>query len=593
MKKLRFILSFIFFLVPTVYAFNFSDFYFLGDSLSDVGNGDSAPYSNGLVWTELLASKYGKSVTASDKGGNNYAHGGARTDYTSPGQRSGHTNRGLLSQVDEILAQHPKLDGNALYSVWAGGNDLLEWVSGGGDYNQVVNEATNNLSAAMTKLHNAGARYIILGNLTDISETPLLSGLSPEEKKAIALVSRLFDSTLLTKVNSLGFKVIQVDYYGLFDDIVHYGSKFGFSHPYNEICPTSNGTVRDCSGYIFSDGVHPTQQAYQVVADYNYSIVTAPNYYAYLAETPLRFITSADNAIQQQLKQQDILSALNKNHTFITGDYEPHTVVPYDGDRIGNRSHQTNVVVGGFMPFNDRWLLGGALSYVEDVTHLASSVFSYETNSPMLSIFAQYHWPRFYVSGFADGGILRYVDIERKVSLGSNTFVVKGSSSGRQLGLGLDSGYWFSFANFRTGPVINAYYKYISVDGYTETGNTGDSYARINYGDQNNESLVTGIGWQADYKRLVKDIVVTSSAYVTGNHDWYTRDRDIDFHVESLSGSKGSLPINTATTSYMVANATLGLTFNNGITTTLGYVGMFGSHHLENNSFNIGVSTVF
>lgn len=190
-------------LTSTAYAADFEQTYFFGDSLTDSGTYiiQQSPLETGRftvdpghVWSEDLASHYGANAAPyglflpdSDndsgehmvvkKGGSNYAQGGARVDER-PGV--GILNAMPISkQVDTYLNEQGQADSNALYSVWGGANDVFyqaaEVVSSG----MPLEEAKKNLNEAakadvhqITRLHEAGARYILVPNLPDMGATP-------------------------------------------------------------------------------------------------------------------------------------------------------------------------------------------------------------------------------------------------------------------------------------------------------------------------------------------------------------------------------------------------------------------------------------
>src|SRR5688500_7758531 len=93
----------------------FVEIVVFGDSLSDSGN--AGRFSNGLVWVEHLGARLGLPLTPRERGGLNFAIGGARLDPSS-----GPTS--LRAQVDEYL-KRPCRSGRVLYIVLGGGNDLL------------------------------------------------------------------------------------------------------------------------------------------------------------------------------------------------------------------------------------------------------------------------------------------------------------------------------------------------------------------------------------------------------------------------------------------------------------------------------------
>src|SRR5690242_18427537 len=106
--------------------------YAFGDSLSDTGNVNAStfgilplsPYasgrfSNGPIWIDRVASALGTQATPSLTGGNNFAYGGATT--------GGNVPPGVTFQTLDYLARQGVngADPNALYIVYAGGNDVL------------------------------------------------------------------------------------------------------------------------------------------------------------------------------------------------------------------------------------------------------------------------------------------------------------------------------------------------------------------------------------------------------------------------------------------------------------------------------------
>src|SRR3954466_11651359 len=106
--------------------------YAFGDSLTDTGNINAStfgilplsPYasgrfSNGPIWIDRVTSAFGTQATPSLTGGNNFAYGGATTGGIAP--------PGVTFQTLDYLARQGVngADPNALYIVYAGGNDVL------------------------------------------------------------------------------------------------------------------------------------------------------------------------------------------------------------------------------------------------------------------------------------------------------------------------------------------------------------------------------------------------------------------------------------------------------------------------------------
>ena len=185
-------------------SLNFEQLYIFGDSLSDSGNfynlsGSTFPpspfysqgrFTNGLTWIDYLSDDLGlnpEPFTELDgdslpPDGINFAFGGARTDDINLG---GEPFPGLEQQLDfftDLLEDGETANPDALYVVWAGGNDYL------GESMNEPTETVDNLSSALTTLAEAGARDILVGNLPDLGATPIAQSLGNE---AVAFLNNL------------------------------------------------------------------------------------------------------------------------------------------------------------------------------------------------------------------------------------------------------------------------------------------------------------------------------------------------------------------------------------------------------------------
>jgi phospholipase/lecithinase/hemolysin len=130
-----------------------------GDSLSDMGN--AGRFSNGPVWVEQLAQLLKLPLTASERGGQNFAVGGAKVEE---GPQS------LREQVQAFLKQ-PRPSGRTLYVIWGGGNDVLAAI-GEPDALSKVNAAAGSLKDVLAELILNDASDLLVPNLPDVSLTP-------------------------------------------------------------------------------------------------------------------------------------------------------------------------------------------------------------------------------------------------------------------------------------------------------------------------------------------------------------------------------------------------------------------------------------
>ncbi len=216
-------------------AQQFSEVVSFGDSLSDAGNiamvdgnaltpvGSSFLTNTDDVFAQLLSLKLGLGVQSnntplvpSTSGGSNYAYGGACaisngtaiaapipglptfTCSNSPG------NFSLMSQFTTHLAANGGVaDPNALYTYWAGANDILSatavtppggflpngsilyqyiYLNGGNPANAsaiaqtIAGQAGATAAGEVKFLQSKGAKTIVVFNLPDLGKTPLNVG---------------------------------------------------------------------------------------------------------------------------------------------------------------------------------------------------------------------------------------------------------------------------------------------------------------------------------------------------------------------------------------------------------------------------------
>jgi phospholipase/lecithinase/hemolysin len=138
-----------------------------GDSLSDMGN--AGRFSNGPVWVEQIAEMLRVPLAASERGGQNFAVGGARVEE---GPQS------LRAQVEEFL-KLPRPSGRTLYVISGGGNDVLAAI-GESDALSKVNAAAASLKDVLADLIAHDASDLLVPNLPDVSLTPEVQAHGPK-----------------------------------------------------------------------------------------------------------------------------------------------------------------------------------------------------------------------------------------------------------------------------------------------------------------------------------------------------------------------------------------------------------------------------
>lgn len=270
----------------------FSKTYIFGASVSDTGNVCNlnalacvpAPYatprfSNGPVFAELLASRYGASATPSRLGGTNYSYGGART-----GPITGTTQSvpNMVTQVDQHLASAGFLaNPQYLYvlDVVTVGNDIVDALTLSATNPNapatILTGAVTNVVTMVNRLYAAGARHIVLTNSTDIGKTPRAQALGPAAVAGATQMSNQFNGGLAQQLPGLrastpGLSLYFVDIGQFTAEAMANPAALGYTNVtqpcLNDLLPTPTycGPTA-AAGYFYWDSFHPSATTHQLV----------------------------------------------------------------------------------------------------------------------------------------------------------------------------------------------------------------------------------------------------------------------------------------------------------------------------------------
>ena len=254
--------------------FPYSALYAFGDSLTDTGREPAEPtlhyqgrWSNGPLWVEHLSSW----ILGAYNPENNFAHSGAQTDDT----------------YQQVLAFNPTNDvSNALFVVWAGGNDFLQeydkhWFDDA-SWNQQINYSVGSLSNAVINLADKGARFILVPNTVDVTKIPLLNQLpgilrSYLRGKVQQFNSQLAGTLTLIQAARPALFLYQFDCYEQVNSLLSNAATYGFTE--TQMDALSDVSLLDKSfdgpgsNYVFWDPIHPTSKAHRIVAGWFQTLV--------------------------------------------------------------------------------------------------------------------------------------------------------------------------------------------------------------------------------------------------------------------------------------------------------------------------------
>ncbi|WP_313537928.1 SGNH/GDSL hydrolase family protein [Sphingomonas sp.] len=267
----------------------YSGLYVFGDSLVDSGNLNLASggafanakdgyfggrFSNGFNYADYLSLAItGHAATPLYAGGTNLAFGGA-TAQTVAGERS----PSFLAQVG-LYANRVgvPIDGNALVLLNFGGNDVRDTSLTGGPVSFLP--ALSDFDDAVTALYGLGARHFVIVGAPDI-------GLLPDSVANVGGVTgRLGELTDRSRQISESLRQIAAgidrqpgltaDFFDLFATehaLLDSPTAFGLPNTLNTTTPCQvlgggSPQLANCSASLYFDGIHPTTQVHQAIAD--------------------------------------------------------------------------------------------------------------------------------------------------------------------------------------------------------------------------------------------------------------------------------------------------------------------------------------
>ena len=277
----------------TVPASGYSAIYAFGDSLSDAGNVSlltlgnlplggiysGGQFTNGAVWVQDLAQNLGMPpLKPSLAGGTDYAFGGAETGATAV-HAANPTD--LPSQLGQFVASVPHPSPTALYTVWAGANDVLDIANSTqtpAQQQASVVQAVANETNFIDGLILHGARHLVVIDLPDLGKTPYELA-RPNSNAASTALAQTYNADLgvaLRQIVASGAASIDtVDAFGLMDTAIASPTTYGLT---NVTQPVWTGNLTDShsgvltatgaaqNSHLFFDDLHPTAAGHALLA---------------------------------------------------------------------------------------------------------------------------------------------------------------------------------------------------------------------------------------------------------------------------------------------------------------------------------------
>ncbi len=555
----------------------YSTLIVFGDSLSDAGqfpdlaggtlgmrftnrdaSGNYAPVSPMILGGRLGVSpaELGPSTSPTYQAlglpdGNNWAVGGYTTQQildsiteTSetvipPGSALGGF---VLREKPGYLATGLQADPNALYYLTGGGNDFLQ-----GLVNSPADAAAagSRLAASAQALQQGGARYIMVWLLPDLGQTPNFTG-TPQQN-ALTQLSSVFNQSLTSQLSQVDAEIIPLNIPVLLSEALASPTPFGLATGQNLVgtCYSGNscvenpvyginGTSPDPSKLLFNDSVHPTIAGQQLIADYAYSIISAPWELTLLPEMAHASLRAHQDELRNQW--QAPWQAVGQWQAFVsTGaqnlDFDDqHSAASADG-------HGYNLTLGGSYRLNDAWRLGLAGGVYRQKLEAGEQDSDYKLDSYLASAFAQFRQDRWWADAALSAGHLDYHDLKRTFALGVNDRSEKGDTDGEAWAVTARLGYNLAAdsSRWQLAPFISADYARVKVDGYDEK--SGRSTA-LGFDDQERTSRRLGVGLLGSVQVLPSTRLF---AEVAQEHEFEDDQQDVTMHLTTLPSNDFTL----------------------------------------------------
>ncbi|WP_425480459.1 autotransporter domain-containing protein [Luteimonas viscosa] len=502
---------------PAFAADTFSRTVFFGDSLTDAGyfrpllvQQDPAAAilgrfttNPGLVWAEWLADYYGTDATPNGNGqsGDNYAAGGSMVANDRLGPPFGLTPSLATQATNYLAANGGRADPDALYTVWGGANDLFSIAANPSQAQQIIGAAVTAQVGIVGTLQGAGARYVLVPNIPDLGITPSFRAQGDAAAAQGTAISAAYNDALYGGLAANGLRVIPMDTFTFLREVVASPAEYGFGNVTGTACqPQITAQSITCNPgtyvspgadqtYLFADGVHPSSAAHRAIADLALGMIEGPRQVAVLPRSAA--MTGRGRA--ERVGAQFGAATQHEGRRWwadVRGDFQR-----YDhGDNYDGAGPALTAGVGWG---TGNLVYGGFAGYGRQANDWGLRRGDWDQGEATLGGFLGWQAD----SGAWIGGQLSYtqldIDTNRQVPIGPALRVHRGSTDGSNLTAALHGGWRMGEGALSHGPVLGLVAQQIEIDGFAESDPA--SSTSLAFPDQEFDSLVGSLGWQASY----------------------------------------------------------------------------------------------
>jgi outer membrane lipase/esterase len=545
----------------------------------------------GPVSSALLAGYFGLNGNPANQGGANYATGGARNNQTGAQPNAVST----VTQIGNYLAAgNGAANANALYLIGSGGNDVSLY------FGQIsastitlaqgltnVTRSANDLVGAISRLHSAGARYVIVPN------QPQSFGTATEQT-----LRTTYDTALWQGLAAAGIDFIPADYNAMLRAVTADLSSFGFIAGAGPACIAPPGVT---SGYallctpltlvapnamqthLFADDIHLSTAGQKIVADYEYSLVVAPSMMSMLAEAPVQTRSALIGVIQNQIPISQRQRGPTGFNTWLSGDVSSLKIKNYPGfpDDPGT---PVSLIAGFDYKLPEEWLFGVALSVGQQNASFSQNFGGFKQNEFSVSAYAAHRAGPVWLNVIATYGTVKF-DVTRSVPVGITIQNNTASTSGSNISLAGEAGYDFKAGALTHGPVAGMTVQQVHIDGFTESG----SFTSLGFAAQTRNSAVSELGYQASYEAGRW----RPFAKAAWDHEFASPDRNVTASLTTSVAPSYSLPAIVTGTDWAVATAGTTLKLSPNATGLVAVTGQAAQKNVAAYGGQLGVNVAF
>lgn len=305
----------------------------------------------------------------------------------------------------------------------------------------------------------------------------------------------------------LNGNIVRADIAGLFNEVIADPQRYGLSNTLGMACPVGTSAAEctsstpgfsNAQAYLFADRLHPSPAVHAMIADYIQSILDAPAQVAALVRAPLMLSRDMQNTLDGHLQQQRQQPA-SAGQVSVFGGYAGQHIDSRGDSLLNGDANTGSLTLGLGYQFTDNWQAGLLLSSTAQHQH-PSAHYDYKLRGNLLALYSQLTLlEQGWINADVHYADLDFDSIERRINIGPATRTEQGSSSGKMLGLRVQTGWDLPIGeHLSTGPVASYALDYVRAGGYSENG---DSSTAMRFSDQTLHSQIGALGWRIDSKQ--------------------------------------------------------------------------------------------